>query len=29
LLCEPCSNKTENLVCKPTHTRGRSKDLVG
>ncbi len=29
LLCEPCSSKTENLVCKPTHTRGRSKDLVG
>jgi UPF0176 protein len=29
LLCEPCSSKTENLVCKPSHTRGRSKDLVG
>lgn len=29
LLCESCSEKPENLVCKPSHTRGRAKDLVG
>ena len=29
LLCENCSKTPENLVCKPTHTRGRAKDLVG
>lgn len=29
LLCESCAEKPENLVCKPTHTRGRAKDLVG
>ena len=29
LLCDDCSAKSENLVCKPTHTRGRAKDLIG
>ncbi len=29
LLCEDCAEKPENLVCKPNHTRGRAKDLVG
>ena len=29
LLCENCAEKPENLVCKPNHTRGRAKDLVG
>jgi UPF0176 protein len=29
LLCESCAEKPENLVCKPNHTRGRAKDLVG
>ena len=29
LLCEDCASKPENLVCKPTHTRGRSKDMIG
>lgn len=29
LLCESCAKKPENLVCKPSHTRGRAKDLVG
>ena len=29
LLCESCAEKPENLVCKPDHTRGRAKDLVG
>ena len=29
LLCEKCAEKPENLVCKPDHTRGRAKDLVG
>ncbi len=29
LLCESCDEKPENLVCKPNHTRGRAKDLVG
>ncbi len=29
LLCESCAAKPENLVCKPNHTRGRAKDLVG
>ncbi len=29
LLCESCAEKPDNLVCKPNHTRGRAKDLVG
>ncbi len=29
LLCSDCAAKPENLVCKPTHTRGRSKEMVG
>jgi UPF0176 protein len=29
LLCESCAATPENLVCKPTHTRGRSKEMVG
>lgn len=29
LLCEDCASKPENLVCKPTHTRGRSKEMIG
>lgn len=29
LLCQSCAEKPENLVCKPNHTRGRAKDLVG
>ena len=29
LLCDDCAQKPENLACKETHTRGRSKDLVG
>ena len=29
LLCEDCAAKPENLVCKPTHTRGRSKEMIG
>jgi UPF0176 protein len=29
LLCDECSVKPEMLECKPTHTRGRRKDMVG
>ena len=29
LLCSDCAAKPENLVCKPSHTRGRSKEMVG
>jgi UPF0176 protein len=29
LLCDECAQKPEMLECKPTHTRGRRKDMVG
>lgn len=29
LLCDECVQKPEMLECKPTHTRGRRKDMVG
>ena len=29
LLCDECSTKPEMLECKPTHTRGKRKDMVG
>jgi UPF0176 protein len=29
LLCDDCAQKPEMLECKPTHTRGRRKDMVG
>lgn len=29
LLCDECASKPEMLECKPTHTRGRRKDMVG
>jgi UPF0176 protein len=29
LLCDECAVKPEMLECKPTHTRGRRKDMVG
>lgn len=29
LLCSKCASVPENLECKPTHVRGRAKDLIG
>ncbi|MFM6978061.1 MAG: rhodanese-related sulfurtransferase [Micrococcales bacterium] len=29
LLCDDCAKNPEKLECKPTHTRGRRKDMVG
>jgi len=29
LLCDDCATKPEMLECKPNHTRGRRKDMVG
>ena len=29
LLCDECAAKPEQLACKPSHTRGRRKDMVG